>query len=95
MKVVTKTLLFVALLLSFAFNSWAKSPDWTAYAEFLQQVKPGVKHETPLALVNYAKLKQSGQLEAVYQQISNFLLKASVAAKRSLHFILTPTIFSP
>ena len=71
MKAVTKTLLFVALL-SFTFNSWAKSPDWNVYALVLQQVSPGVKNETPLALVNYAQLKQSGQLEAVYQQIKQF-----------------------
>ena len=87
MKAVTKTLLFVALL-SFTFNSWAKSPDWNVYALVLQQVSPGVKNETPLALVNYAQLKQSGQLEAVYQQIKQFPIENLSSREEKLAFYI-------
>ena len=83
-----KILTTMMLLLLSTPNSWAKSPDWSAYAEVLQQVKPGVKHKTPLALVNYAQLKQSGRLEVVYQQIKQFSVESLSSREEKLAFYI-------
>ena len=94
MRTLIKTL-FIILLLSSTLNAWAKSPDWAGYAEILQQVKPGVKHKTPLALVNYAQLKQSGQLDAVYQQIRQFPVESLSSREEKLAFYInTYNIFA-
>ena len=80
-----KSLITLSLL---TFNSWATSPDWTAYAELLKQVNPGIKHETPLAVVDYAQLKKSGQLQAVYQQISQFPVESLGSREEKLAFYI-------
>ena len=87
MSTIIKTL-FISLLLSSTLSAWAESPDWTGYAEVLQQVKPGVKHKTPLALVNYTQLKQSGQLDAVYQQIKQFPVESLSSREEKLAFYI-------
>jgi hypothetical protein len=76
------------MLLLSTFNSWAKSPDWSAYAEVLQQIKPGVKNKTPLALVNYAQLKQSGRLEVAYQKIKKFPVESLSSREEKLAFYI-------
>ncbi len=76
------------MLLLSAHNSWAKSPDWSAYAEVLQHVKPGVKHKTPLALVNYSRLKQSGRLDVVYQQIKKSPVESLISREEKLAFYI-------
>jgi len=48
----------------------AKEIDWREYEKALKFVQQGEKHGTPLAVVNYAALKQSGQIEKAYQKIS-------------------------
>ncbi|NOQ13971.1 MAG: DUF547 domain-containing protein [Methyloprofundus sp.] len=58
-----------------ANNVAAIEPDWKDYAGVLSAVKQGEKHGTPLALVDYAALKKSGQLDKVYQQVSTFPVK--------------------
>lgn len=87
MKFVAVTLFFASLLF-FTIDTWAKSPDWTDYSEVLKQVKPGVKHETPLALVDYDRLKQSGQLEKAYQQISQFPVENLESREEKLAFYI-------
>jgi hypothetical protein len=82
-----KKLLLITLSL-LTFNSWARSPDWTAYAELLKQVKPGIKHGTPLAVVDYTQLKKSGQLQAVYQQISQFPVESLGSREEKLAFYI-------
>lgn len=53
-------------------NVAAKEPDWREYAKVLSFIQQGEKHGTQLTLVNYAALKQSGQLEKAYQSIKQF-----------------------
>ena len=77
-----------AILILLSFNSWAKTPDWSAYAKVLQSVKSGVKHQTPLALVNYDQLKKSGQLEAAYQKIKNFPVETLSGREEKLAFYI-------
>ncbi|NOR81082.1 MAG: DUF547 domain-containing protein [Methyloprofundus sp.] len=55
-----------------ANNVAAIEPDWKDYARVLSSVKQGEKHGTSLALVDYAALKKSAQLDKVYQQVSTF-----------------------
>jgi Protein of unknown function, DUF547 len=83
-----KTFLRVVLLL-LSFNSQASSPDWRAYADVLQQhVHTGIKHGVPLALIDYAQLKQSGQLAAVYQQIKQFSVASLNSREEKLAFYI-------
>ncbi len=82
-----KKLVLVALSI-LTFNSWASSPDWTAYAQLLKQVKPGIKHGTPLAVVDYTQLRKSGQLQAVYQQISQFPVESLDSREEKLAFYI-------
>ncbi|MEQ1635984.1 MAG: DUF547 domain-containing protein [Methylococcales bacterium] len=85
----TKTALLAILLnLSLSFSAFANSPDWTAYAKVLQTVMPGTKYDTSLALVDYAALKKSGQLEAVYQQIKVFPVKTLTSKEEKLAFYI-------
>lgn len=72
----THRILLAALLnLSLSSTVFASSPDWSAYVKILQHVKLGNKHDTPLALMDYHKLKKSGELEAAYQTIQTFPVK--------------------
>ncbi len=87
MKFIATKLLFASLI-SFTINTWAQSPDWTDYAEVLKQVKPGLKHETPLALVDYGELKQSGQLEKAYRLISQFPVDSLETRDEKLAFYI-------
>jgi hypothetical protein len=82
-----RILLFFILSIS-TLNSWATSPDWANYAEVLKQVKPGIKHGTPLALVNYTQLKKSGQLQSVYQQIHQFPVESLSSRDEKLAFYI-------
>lgn len=82
-----KKLLLITLSL-LTFNSWATSPDWTDYAELLKQIKSGIKHGTPLAVVDYAQLKKSGQLQAVYQHISQFPVESLNSHEEKLAFYI-------
>jgi len=84
-----KTLLFAVLLnLSLSFSSFADSPDWGDYAQVLQAVKMGKKHDTPLALVDYQALKKSGQLAAAYRQIQAFPVETLAGKEEKLAFYI-------
>jgi len=66
--------LMAAFLIGLLFinHVMAEETDWSDYAKVLKFVQPGEKHGTPLAVVNYAALKQSGQVEKAYQTIKQF-----------------------
>ena len=66
----------------------AVEPDWKDYASVLSAVKQGEKHGTPLALVDYAALKKSGQLDKVYQQISAFSVESLNGREETLAFYI-------
>lgn len=82
------TALVLILLILFSANNWAKSPDWRVYADVLQHVKHGVKHQTPLVLVNYGQIKRSGQLQVVYQQIKHFPVDNLNSREQKLAFYI-------
>ena len=69
-----------AILVLISFNTFAIEPDWRIYAEVLQVVRPGVKNNVQLALVDYPQLKTNGKLDIAYQQLSIFPI-ASLATK--------------
>ncbi len=85
---ILKTATIFCILFSSTPNSWAKSPDWSAYAKVLQHVNAGVKHKTPLTLVDYTQLKQSGQLEVAYQKIKQFPVKNLSSREKKLAFYI-------
>ncbi|MFZ4698979.1 MAG: DUF547 domain-containing protein [Candidatus Methylumidiphilus sp.] len=79
--------LFVALLP--AFGVFAGEPDWRGYAEVLQSsVTQGSKHGTQLALVDYAGLKKSGALDAVYRTLAAFPLAELNSREEKLAFYI-------
>jgi len=79
--------LFVALLP--AFGAFAGEPDWRGYAEVLQgSVTQGSKHGTELALVDYAGLKKSGALDAVYRTLAAFPLGELKSRQEKLAFYI-------
>jgi hypothetical protein len=87
MKIYLKILL--CLLLYFvSLNGWSRSPTWNTYAEILKQVNPGVKHGVSLALLDYAQLKQTGHIEAVYQDIKQFPVAELVSREEKLSFYI-------
>jgi len=61
---------FIGLL--FTNHVMAKEADWSDYAKALELVRSGKKNGTFLAVVDYAALKQNGQIEKAYQKISQF-----------------------
>jgi len=61
---------FIGLL--FTNHVMAQEADWSDYAKALEFVQQGKKHGTPLVVVDYAALKQSGQIEKAYQTITQF-----------------------
>ena len=69
-------------------NVAAVEPDWKDYASVLSAVKQGEKHGTPLALVDYAALKNSGLVEKVYQQISTFPVQSLSGREETLAFYI-------
>lgn len=71
-----------------ANNVAAIEPDWKEYASVLATVKQGEKHGTPLALVDYAALKKSGQLDRVYQQVSTFSVESLNGKEETLAFYI-------
>jgi hypothetical protein len=71
-----------------ANNVAAQEPDWKDYAEVLKSVKYGIKNGTPLALVDYAALKQSGRVEKVYQQISAYPIASLKGKNETLAFYI-------
>ncbi len=85
----TKSLLLVAALnLTLSATAFAAPPDWSVYAETLQTVKAGKKHDTPLNLVDYSALKKSGQLEAAYQLIKTFPVETLANREEKLAFYI-------
>ena len=67
----------------------AGEPDWRAYAEVLQaSVTQGSKHGTELALVDYAGLKKSGALDAVYRDLSAFPIGELKTRQEKLAFYI-------
>lgn len=84
-----KSLLLVAVLnLTLSAAALAASPDWSVYAETLQTVKAGKKHDTPLNQVDYSALKKSGQLEAAYQLIKTFPVETLANREEKLAFYI-------
>jgi hypothetical protein len=84
-----KSLLLVAVLnLTLSAAALAASPDWSVYAETLQTVKAGKKHDTPLNQVDYSALKKSGQLEAAYQLIKTFPVATLANREEKLAFYI-------
>lgn len=73
--VLMKRLIIAAALLIPSFNTFAEEPNWSAYAEVLKNVSQGTKNNVKLALVDYRALKEKGNLETAYQQLSNFPVK--------------------
>jgi len=71
-----------------ANNVGAQEPDWIGYAEVLKSVKSGEKNGTPLALVDYATLKQSGLVEKVYRQISTYPVTSLKGREETLAFYI-------
>jgi len=68
-----KYLIATALIgLLFTNHIMAKEADWSDYVKVLEFVQQGEKHGTSLAVVDYAALKKSGQIEKAYQTISQF-----------------------
>jgi len=61
---------FIGLL--FTNHVMAQEADWSDYAKALEFVQHGKKHGTPLVVVDYAALKQNGQIEKAYQTIKQF-----------------------
>lgn len=81
-------ILSAALLLS-APTSFAAEPDWSGYAALLRDhVRPGSKHGTRVAVVNYQALKENGTLETVYRQISGFRVQDLVSREEKLAFYI-------
>ncbi len=81
-------ILTVCVLFLFSFAPCAKSPDWQNYAVVLQQIKPGIKHGVPVALVDYSALKASSQLNIVYQQIKHFKTEELDSRQEKLAFYI-------
>lgn len=85
----TKSLLFVTLLsVTLSSAAFAASPDWSVYAQILQSVKAGNKHDTPLNSVDYSALKKSGQAEAAYQLIKTFPVETLANREEKLAFYI-------
>ncbi len=66
--------LMVSLLLS-AGNLAAEEPDWTDYQVVLNHLKPGVKNEMSLTLVDFQAIKSDNSLDKAYQNLSSFKLE--------------------
>lgn len=88
MRLTKSLLLAAALNLMLSAAAFAASPDWSVYAETLQRVKAGKKHDTPLNLVDYSALKKSGQLEAAYQLIKTFPVETLANREEKLAFYI-------
>jgi hypothetical protein len=73
--ILTKRLMAFTVLLILSFNAFSAEPDWSAYADVLKNVSPGTKNDVKLALVDYQVLKENGNLEAAYRQLSSFPVK--------------------
>jgi hypothetical protein len=86
--ILTERLMIFTALLMLSFNTFATEPDWNAYADVLKSVRPGTKNDVKLALVDYQALKESGKLEAAYQQISNFPVKSLGNKEEKLAFYI-------
>jgi len=71
-----------------ANNVAAVEPDWRNYAKVLQFVNQGQKHGVSLALVDYAAIKKSGQLDKVYQQISSYPVNTLSGKEETLAFYI-------
>jgi len=69
-------------------NVIAKEADWSEYKKVLQLVRQGEKHSTKLTLVDYAALKQGGQLEKAYQKISRFDVSQLEGSQEKLAFYI-------
>jgi hypothetical protein len=66
-------ILILSLLLA-AWNVMADEPDWTNYQSVLNHLKPGIKNQVSLTLVDYLAIKTSHSLEKAYQDVSSFKL---------------------
>jgi hypothetical protein len=88
MRLTKSLLLAAALNLMLSAAAFAASPDWSVYAETLQTVKAGKKHDTPLNQVDYSALKKSGQLEAAYRLINTFPVATLVNREEKLAFYI-------
>jgi hypothetical protein len=82
------SVLKVVVGLFLANNVVAQEPNWKDYAEVLKLVKQGEKNGTPLALVDYTVLKQSGLVEKVYQQISAYPVTSLKGREETLAFYI-------
>ncbi|MDQ7090409.1 MAG: DUF547 domain-containing protein [Methylococcales bacterium] len=89
MKTIKQSLLALTTGLLLSTHVSAAEPDWKPYADLLSStVKQGTKQGVPLAKVDYAALKKSGKLEAVYQQLSAFPLSKLQGKQEKLAFYI-------
>lgn len=85
----TKPLLLATVLnLTLSATVFAASPDLNVYAQALQSVKAGSKHDIPLNQVDYSALKKSGQVEAAYQLIKAFPVATLATKEEKLAFYI-------
>lgn len=86
-----KNHILIAAFMGLFLSSYvaAQEPDWQDYAQLLATtVKPGDKHGVPLAIVDYAALKQSGAIEAIYQQLASFPVASLNGKDETLAFYI-------
>lgn len=77
----------VSLLLPVG-NLAAEEPDWTQYQTVLNHLKPGVKNEISLTLVDYQAIKSDGSLDKAYQNLSSFKLERLANRDEKLAFYI-------
>ncbi|CAG7855961.1 hypothetical protein MCAMS1_00287 [biofilm metagenome] len=82
-----KTLLMIGLLLA-SLNGFAEEPDWSAYKQVLNHVKPGSKNGVELMLVDYPAIKSDGSLDKAYKVISAFKLGSLSSREERLAFYI-------
>ena len=88
MRFINYFLIKVVCGLLFTGHVAAQEPDWQDYAKLLITVQAGEKHGTPLAIVDYASLKQNATVEKVYLQISSFPVELLNGGEEKLAFYI-------
>ncbi|MGZ8945757.1 MAG: DUF547 domain-containing protein [Methylococcaceae bacterium] len=86
--ILTKRLMAFTALLMLSFNIFSAEPDWSSYALALKNVSSGTKNNVKLALVDYQTLKENGNLQAAYQQLSSFPVKNLNSKEEKLAFYI-------
>ncbi len=87
--IIKQSLLAFTTALFLTMNVSATEPDWKPYANLLaSSVKQGTKQGVSLAMVDYAALKKSGKLDAVYQQLSAYPVAKLQGKQEKLAFYI-------